>query len=498
MRRERSKSESVISKPVVENISNADLSKILKENIREYGLSLIEDRMIPSIRDGFKPAQRRLLKVLYDLKVFSKSPMVKSARVTGDCMGKYHPHSDSYEVLVGLVNQNCSLLEGQGNWGSYEEDAAAARYTECRLNPLGEKLFEDYANTSEEVPNFTGEYMEPIDIPTELPLFFINSSTGIGVAVRMDIPDHNMIEVLEAFKVLIELKDKCTIDDLFKVFHGPDSKYGGRLLTTKDELKAIYESGNGQITYECTYDIDRVSGNKQVLTVTEYCPKFNINSFKRNMLKLYENKIISEFNDVSDKEHLCRFEVIYSDPEVFEKYIHRHLICSQTVQYYGLLRLPSETPELRDIDSKFISGGLLGYMNIWLDWRRERESYRIKNKINTNMERLFKLRCRLEAILHMDLIQKALNSLDVDKELINNLPLLQKCDKSQAKMGAECISDLKISSLKRMDESTLRKEIESKLEEIESLKSDLVNIDKVIYDKLTNLEKFGKTRKLRI
>ena len=244
----------------VEESVEKDLSEVLEFNIKEYGMSVIEDRMIPSIRDGLKPSQRRLLKAMYDLKAWSTSPTVKSARVTGDCMGKYHPHSEAYGALGGLVNQTYSLVQGQGNWGSLDDEPAAARYTECRFSKLGQRCFENYA-VADEVPNFSGEYMEPIDIPMDFPLFFVNGGKGIGVAVRLETPDHNLQEIVEAMKIVLKKGDKTKMSDLFKVFHGPDSVYGGKLLTSEEELKTIYETGSGKITYECDYEIAQQGSN---------------------------------------------------------------------------------------------------------------------------------------------------------------------------------------------------------------------------------------------
>ena len=184
-------------------LTESEVSKVLEFNIKEYGMSVIEDRMIPSIRDGLKPSQRRLLKAMYDLKAWNTAPTVKSARVTGDCMGKYHPHSEAYGALGGLVNQTYSLVQGQGNWGSLDDEPAAPRYTECRFSKLGQRCFESY-EVADEVPNFSGEYMEPIDIPMDFPMFFVNGGTGIGVAVRLETLDHNLEEIVNALKIVLK------------------------------------------------------------------------------------------------------------------------------------------------------------------------------------------------------------------------------------------------------------------------------------------------------
>ena len=483
--------------PVQEESVEQDLSNVLEFNIKEYGMSVIEDRMIPSIRDGLKPSQRRLLKAMYDLKAWSTSPTVKSARVTGDCMGKYHPHSEAYGALGGLVNQTYSLVQGQGNWGSLDDEPAAARYTECRFSKLGQRCFENY-EVADEVPNFSGEYMEPIDIPMDFPLFFVNGGKGIGVAVRLETPDHNLQEIVEAMKIVLKKGDKTKMSDLFKVFHGPDSVYGGKLLTSEEELKTIYETGSGKITYECDYEIAQQGRNKFLLTVTGYCPEFKPSTFQNEMIKLMADKndrSILNANDASTKDNKCNFQVLYEGEDTFEKKIHKHLIKSQNVQYYALDRRKSANPQMRDIDTVLLKKSFIEYMQIWLDWRREQETKLLTIRANEIDDRMFHVECRMDAAENVKVIQAALAADDAVAHLMKNMPYLM--GHPRAKEGAEYILDLKIGSIKKTDMQKMRLEFGELDQELQRIKKDMSDIDKVVARKLDSLKEFFKPRMLK-
>ncbi len=476
-------------------LTESEVSKVLEFNIKEYGMSVIEDRMIPSIRDGLKPSQRRLLKAMYDLKAWNTAPTVKSARVTGDCMGKYHPHSEAYGALGGLVNQTYSLVQGQGNWGSLDDEPAAPRYTECRFSKLGQRCFESY-EVADEVPNFSGEYMEPIDIPMDFPMFFVNGGTGIGVAVRLETLDHNLEEIVNALKIVLKKGEKTKMEDLFKVFHGPDSVYGGKLLTSKEELKEIYETGTGKVSYECDYTITPQGRDKYLLTVTGYCPGFKPSKFQNAMIKLMAEKYVLDANDASTKENVCNFQVVYQGEDTFENKIHKNLICVQNVQYYALDRQKSKNPELRDVDTVLLQKSFIEYMKIWLDWRREQEDKLLDIRAKEIDDRMFHVECRMCAAENLKVIQAALNAEDAVSHLMNNLPYLM--GHPRAKEGAEYILDLKIGSIKKTDMQKMRLEFGALDQELQRVNKDKNDIDKVVARKLDSLKEFFKPRMLKV
>ena len=497
------KKKFLIQEETAPSIREADLTGVLENNITEYGLSVLEDRMIPSVRDGLKPAQRRLLKAMYDMKCWNSSPTVKSARVLGDTMGKYHPHSEAYKPLQTLVNQTYSLVQGQGNWGSVDDEAAAPRYTECKFSKLGQKCMESYC-VAEEVPNFSGEYMEPIDIPMDFPCFFVNGGDGVGVAITYHTPDHNLQEVVEALKIVLKKCDNVKMKDLMKVFHGPDGTSGGKLLTPVDELIKIYETGEGKMTYECDYEITQVGKKSYILNVTGYCPTFKPSTFQAAMIKLMDERVdgdrmVQYANDASTKENPCNFEVMFVGEDTFEKEIHKHLIKNYAVQYYALDRRRSANPEIRDIDTKLLKLGLIDYMKIWLDWRREVEAKLLKVERADTELKYFKTMCRIDAAKHLDVIKKALEADETEDYIAKNLPLFKKTkDPQKVKEGAEYITDLKLSALKKVDIEKLEKDSKDLIKEMERIDADLLDIDRVISRKLDGLKPFFKPRSLKI
>lgn len=416
-----------------------------------------------------------------------------------NCMGKYHPHSEAYGALQTLVGETYSLVHGQGNWGSIDDDAAAPRYTECKFSKLGQKCLEAY-EVAEEVPNFSGEYMEPIDIPMDFPYFFVNGGDGVAVAITFHTPDHNLEEIVNALKIVLKKGDKATMKDLMKVFHGPDCQTGGKLLTPVDELIKIYETGEGKLTYECDYTITPVGKKSFILNVTGYCPKFKPSTFQKDMIKLMDEKVdgdkmVQYANDASTKEKPYNFEVMFVGTDTFEKKIHKHLICSSPVQYYALDRQRSKNPELRDIDTKLLKLGLIDYMKIWLDWRREVEGKLLNRDREILTEKIFKSKCRQDAAENLDVIKKALEADDTVKYIAEKLPFLKK--HKRAVEGAEYIADLKLSSLKKVDIQKVIAEINGFEKTIEEIDSDLQNIDRVVSRKLDGLKPFFKQRMLK-
>ena len=412
-----------------------------------------------------------------------------------NCMGKYHPHSEAYGALGGLVNQTYSLVQGQGNWGSLDDEPAAPRYTECRFSKLGQRCFESY-EVADEVPNFSGEYMEPIDIPMDFPMFFVNGGTGIGVAVRLETLDHNLEEIVDALKIVLKKGEKTKMEDLFKVFHGPDSVYGGKLLTSKEELREIYETGTGKVSYECDYTITPQGRDKYLLTVTGYCPGFKPSKFQNAMIKLMSEKYVLDANDASTKENVCNFQVVYQGEDTFESKIHKNLICTQNVQYYALDRQKSKNPELRDVDTVLLQKSFIEYMKIWLDWRREQEGKLLDIRAKEIDDKMFHVECRMCAAENLKVIQAALNADDAVSHLMNNLPYLM--GHPRAKEGAEYILDLKIGSIKKTDMQKMRLEFGALDQELQRVNKDKNDIDKVVARKLDSLKEFFKPRMLKV
>ncbi|MDX1430780.1 MAG: DNA gyrase subunit A, partial [Rhodothermales bacterium] len=224
----------------------------MRESFIDYSMSVIVQRALPDVRDGLKPVHRRILYAMNDLGLAPGRPYKKAATVVGEVLGKYHPHGDMavYDSLVRMVQDfslRYPLVDGQGNFGSVDGDSAAAyRYTEARLTPLAVAMLEDIGkNTVAFIPNFDDRLQEPTVLPSKLPNLLINGSSGIAVGMATNIPPHNLTEVAEAIKALVD-DPKMDIASLRKIVKGPDFPTGG-FIYGRDGIKECYETGRGRI-----------------------------------------------------------------------------------------------------------------------------------------------------------------------------------------------------------------------------------------------------------
>lgn len=468
-------------------------TELTSKNMYEYGISVIEDRAIPDYRDGLKPVQRRLLRTADDLHAYANTKTIKSARITGDCMGRYSPHADSYGALVTMVNTEYAPIFGQGNWGDLRNDAASSRYTEAKISSIGMKMLE-CMDAADFVPNYTGEFKEPVIIPTRFPYFFVNSCSGIAVGISCNIPSHNLEEVVNAFKVLIKKGKDATIKDVVKYIKGPDYCYGGKIISGPEEVKALYENGEGSIRYECEYTIQKDRRN-WLLTITGYCPGFSPDTFIKKMMELIDEGVVLYVNDSATKDQVCKLEVMFKNEEDFESKIHKHLIKSQSYRYYAVERTKS-TSEEKDIDTKIISTNILELMQRWLDWRREVETKMCIAEKTVYENKCWNAYLRLLASKHVNIVMEALKSKSPIDYIAENMPQIKGT--KRAVEAAKYICDLKIIAIQQIDQDKMNNDINDYRKRIADLEADINDIDKVVSRELDKLKVFYKPRTLKI
>ena len=269
------------------SIQEQPLDRYMEESYRRYAVLTILDRALPDVRDGMKPGQRRILYAMGDMNLNSSSPHKKSARVVGEVLGKYHPHGDQsvYDAMVRMAQDftmRNPLIDGQGNYGSIDGDSAAAmRYTEARLAPLGESMQEDLdKNTVDWRPNFDGSLREPTVLPTRFPNLLINGATGIAVGMSTSILPHNLGEVCDAVMFMSKNWSRSAsikIAELMKYIPGPDLPTGGLLYRYRvgadekkvDMIQRAYENGNSTLVCQAKADIQDIGGGKSEIIITE-------------------------------------------------------------------------------------------------------------------------------------------------------------------------------------------------------------------------------------
>jgi len=283
----------------------------LKESFIDYSMSVIVQRALPDVRDGLKPVHRRILYAMHELGLLPGRPYKKCATVVGDVLGKYHPHGDTavYDSLVRMVQDfslRYPLVDGQGNFGSVDGDNAAAyRYTEARLTRIAVAMLEDIEkNTVAFAPNFDDRLEEPTVLPSRVPNLLVNGSSGIAVGMATNIPPHNLTEVVDALKHVID-NPECEIGELRRIVQGPDFPTGG-FIYGRDGIKECYETGRGRIAVRARAQIEeKESSGKMRIVVTEIPFQVNKTRLIEQIVDLVRNKKIvgvSDLRDESDRD----------------------------------------------------------------------------------------------------------------------------------------------------------------------------------------------------
>ena len=293
-----------------EKIIKTEYSEVMQKSFIDYAMSVITARAIPDARDGLKPVQRRTLYDMQELGIFYDRPYRKCARIVGDTMGKYHPHGDSsiYDALVVMAQdfkKGMPLVDGHGNFGNIEGDGAAAmRYTEARLEQVTQEAF--LADLDKDVvdfgPNFDETEKEPTVLPVKIPNLLVNGSEGIAVGMATSIPPHNLGEVIEAEKAFMK-NEAISTAELMKYLNGPDFPTGG-IVTNKDDLLSIYETGTGKIRIRGKVEVEKGKGGKTSVVITEIpYPMIgaNIGKFLSDVAALAETKKTADISDISNQ-----------------------------------------------------------------------------------------------------------------------------------------------------------------------------------------------------
>ena len=288
------------------NLVNVNLTKEMKTSFIDYAMSVIVSRALPDVRDGLKPVQRRILYGMNELGVTPDKPHKKSARITGDVMGKYHPHGDSsiYEAMVRMAqwwSYRYMLVDGHGNFGSMDGDGAAAqRYTEARMSKIALEMLRDLnKNTVDFQDNYDGSEREPIVLPSRIPNLLVNGATGIAVGMATNIPPHNLAETIDAVKLMMD-NPEVTTRELMEVLPGPDFPTGG-LVMGKSGIHRAYETGKGSIVLRSRTEIETTKSGRERIVVTEFPYMVNKTKVHEHIVRLAQEKRIEGITAVRDE-----------------------------------------------------------------------------------------------------------------------------------------------------------------------------------------------------
>src|SRR6266478_215605 len=374
----------------------------MRKSYLDYAMSVIVGRALPDIRDGLKPVHRRVLYTMSLLGVAWNRPYKKSARIVGDCMGKYHPHGDSpiYEALVRMVQEfslRYPLVDGQGNFGSIDGDPAAAmRYTEARLAKIAHEMLADIdKDTVDFVPNYDENESEPVVLPTRIPNLLVNGSSGIAVGMATNIPPHNLTEIVDALVMVID-NPEVTVDDLMKVIPGPDFPTRGYIYG-RAGIREAYTTGRGIITLRAKLKKEQFRGGREAIIITELPYQVNKATLMEKIGELIRDKKIegiSERRDESSREgirivlELGRGEI----PDIVINQLYKH---TQMQTTFGIimLALVGRRPQvvtLKQMLTEFIS------------FRREVVTRRTKYDLARAEEKAHILDMRLQRLTQLE------------------------------------------------------------------------------------------------
>jgi DNA gyrase subunit A len=454
-----------------ERITNVYIEDEIKASYLDYAMSVIVGRALPDARDGLKPVQRRILYAMEEAGLLSNRAYKKAATVVGNVLGKYHPHGDMaiYDALVRMA-QNFSmryvLIDGQGNFGSVDGDAAAAyRYTEARLTSLAEEVLGDLKkNTVDFIPNFDGTLKEPTVLPAAYPNLLCNGSSGIAVGMATNIPPHNLSELVSALNAMIDKPD--IIDEkLIEMVPGPDFPTGGIIVGTTG-IKQAYKTGKGRVIMRGKVRVEDIKSAKQAIVITEIPYQVNKSSLIEKIAALVRAKKlegISDLRDESDKDGIRVMIELKRDAnsQVVLNNLYKHTTLQSTFSIQ-LLALVSEAPRLLTLKQA---------LKTFLDFRFEVITRRTKFELAEAEKRAHILEGLRIAIENIDevvqIIKKSRDVKVAKKKLMERFSL--------SEIQAQAILDMRLARLTNLEKETLEKEYLGLIKEIARLKSILVS-----------------------
>ncbi|MEO6213227.1 MAG: DNA gyrase subunit A [Vicinamibacterales bacterium] len=446
----------------------------MKRSYMDYAMSVIIGRALPDVRDGLKPAHRRVLYAMRQLGFSSTRPYRKCAKIVGEVIGNYHPHGDApaYDTLVRLAqdfNMRYSLVDGQGNFGSVDGDPPAAyRYTEARLDKLAEEMMGDLANeTVDFVPNFDETTEEPTVFPTTYPNLLVNGSTGIAVGMATNVPPHNMREVIDGVIAVIEMRGQprdARTKALLKTLPGPDFPTGG-IIVGRQGIFNAYLTGRGSITVRATAATEESKkGDRVAIVVTEIPYQVNKARLIEKMADLARDKVIegiSDLRDESDRDgmriviELKRGEV----PEVVLNNLYKHTPLQTT---FGIIMLAIVGGRPRVLP-------LLDIVDHFIEFRREVVRRRIEFELRKAEARAHILEGLKIALDHLDEVIKLIRGSKSPAEAREGLMM----NFSLSLIQAQAILDMQLQRLTGLERQKIVDELAELLKTIERLRGIL-------------------------
>ena len=440
------------------------LERFAENAYLNYSMNVIRDRALPSVSDGMKPVQRRIIYAMAKLGIGPKAKHVKSARTVGEVLGKYHPHGDSacYEAMV-LMAQPFSyrypLVDGQGNWGDVEDPKsfAAMRYTESRLSIYSDILLQDL-NTGcvDFIPNFDGTAEEPKALPARLPNILLNGTTGIAVGMATDIPPHNLTEVANAAVYLLE-NPEASVNDLMQFVQGPDYPCGAEIITPKSDLLKMYETGKGIVRQRAVYKVE-----KEGIVVSALPFQVSGGQVEKQIADLMAKKklpMVSDLINASDHNNPCRLIIVPRSNRIDCDELMNHLFAVTDLESTYRVNL-----NILGLDGKPQVKNLKQILSEWLVFRQQTVTKRLSKRLDNVERRLHLLEGLLVVFLNLDEVIRIIREEENPKA-----KLIERFNLTEAQV--EYILETKLRQLARLEEMKIKEEQEKLLAEKKKLES---------------------------
>ncbi len=414
-----------------------DLQRFACRAYLAYAISVVKGRALPDISDGLKPVHRRVLFAMQRLGLSSTSKKVKSARVVGDVIGKYHPHGDqtSYQAIVRIAQSftlRYPLIDGQGNFGSRDGDGAAAmRYTEMRLTAIAETLLSEIdAGTVDFIPNYDGSFEEPRLLPARLPMLLLNGASGIAVGMACEVPSHNIREVISACLLLIERPD-ASIDDVMKVLPGPDYPCGGQIICSPRVLRDAYETGRGSIRMRALWRKEELARGQWRVVIYEHAHEASTKKVLEEIEQLTNPKVRDGKKELSPAQKNAKALVLsvldqardesYKDEPVrlvLEPKSSRQSPGEMMATLFASTSLECSAPMNMTVigrDGNPQTKGIISVLKEWIGYRFDTVERRIKHRLSEVRRRLHILDGRLQVFIRIEEVIRIIRESDDPK-----------------------------------------------------------------------------------
>lgn len=480
-----------------DTLIETNIQKVMETAYIDYSMSVIVSRALPDVRDGLKPVQRRVLYAMLRQGLLHNRPFDKCAGVVGEVIKEYHPHGDSsiYDTVVRLAQSwvmRYPLIDPQGNFGSIDGDEAAAyRYTECRLKEYAEELLKDIdEDTVDFIPNYKESTVEPSVLPSALPNLLLNGSTGIAVGMTTNIPPHNLNEVIDATCAIIK-DPNITLDALSKIVLGPDFPTAGNIVGI-DGIKKYLKTGRGIVKVRGTAHVEELKGGKEMIIITEIPYTVNRASLVTKIAELIQQKTITEVSDLRDESdentrivlELKRGEI----PRVVTNKLFKHTPLESS---FGVIMLALDKRRPKQMNVKEM-------LECYIEHRREVIYRKISFRLKKAQDRAHVLEGYRIALDHLDeivkIVRQSKNREEAREQLMKHYPFSER--------QANAILDLRLYQLTGLEREKIENEYQELIKLIEEYKGILTNESKllsIISNELLELKKkYGSERKTKL